>query len=92
VCLPDEDQKGVVVLRSLAPPAGPTLRRSARRAAGRQHFLRGANGRGNHRVPPLASLRALSARKGRLFRAAAAGGALILNFVCVDALYPFTEN
>lgn len=78
MCLPHEDQKGVVVLRSRAPPAGQTLRCSSCHSVNCQHFLHGTDGSGNHRVPPLTSLSAVSPGKGCLFRAAAAGGALIL--------------
>ena len=84
MCLPDEDQKGVAVLRSRAPPAGQTLRRSSRHTVNRQHALHGTDRGGNHRVPPLTSLCAISPRKGCLFRAAAAGGTLILKFIYIQ--------
>lgn len=81
VCLPDEDQKGVVVLCSYAPPAGPTLRCASRHAANSQHFLHGTDRSGDRSVPPLKSLCAISPRKGCLLRAASAGGTLILSSV-----------
>lgn len=86
VCLPDEEQEGVAVLGPPAPPAGPTLLPAARHAAHRQHAVRGPHRSGDHRVPPRTSLCAVPPRKGCLFRAAAAGGTLILRCIYIEAL------
>lgn len=76
VCLPHEDQEGVALLRSHSPPAGQILHRSSRHPVDCQHVLHGTDGSGNHRVPPLASLSAISSGEGCLFGALAHGGTL----------------
>lgn len=83
--LPDEDQEGVAALCSRAPPAGQTLRRASRHAVSRKHLRHGPDRSGSHPVPPLASLRAISAGKGRLFGAAAAGG-ILLKCICDEEI------
>lgn len=53
VCLPNEDQKDVALLHSHAPPAGQTLRCTARYPAGRQHPVGWADCGRRRPLPPL---------------------------------------
>lgn len=84
VCLPYEDEKGVVVFRSHAPPAGQILLHSSCHSVNRKHLLRGTDSNRNHHVPPLASLSSISLGKSCLFRAAATGGTLILTSIILS--------
>lgn len=74
VCLPDEDQEGVVVLCSHAPPAGSALVSSAPRPPDHQLSVCGADGRGGGSLPPLKPLCAVSPGQSSPLRAVSVWG------------------
>lgn len=87
LCLPDEDQKGVVVLGSHAPPAGAPLCRPSPHAANGQHFLHGTHWSRDRHVSPIKSVCAISSCKGCLFWASSTRGTFTLKPFFIKKLH-----